>query len=98
MDKILMPPPIEYCIQDIDGNEIMLSAKCLSRKMMKEIDAVAKRADDKDSKEGKDGLLHEQMAVFFGGVASDYDNIDLRVIKEVLEKISKEISGKSNPT
>jgi hypothetical protein len=91
MEKILMPPPIEITIQDIDGNDMFLSARSISRKTMREITSIAKSDKSED-------MLHEQMAVFFGGKAEDYDNVDFRVIKKVLEKVTEEIQGKSNPT
>jgi replicative DNA helicase len=97
MEKILMPAPIEFIVQDIDGKEIALSAKSISRKMMTRINDIAKKADAEDNKDTS-GILHEQMAVFFGGVSEDYDNLDFRVIKEVLKRVTEEIKGKDDPT
>jgi hypothetical protein len=90
MEKILMPPPIETEIQDIDGKSIVLVAKSISRKTMSEITKAA-QGDSSDA-------LNNQMAVLFGGQMSDYDNVDIRVIKKVLERVTEEITGKANPT
>jgi hypothetical protein len=90
MEKILMPPPIEIEIQDIDGKSIVLVAKSISRKTMSEITKAA-QGDSSDA-------LNNQMAVLFGGQMSDYDNVDIRVIKRVLERVTEEITGKANPT
>jgi len=91
MEKILMPPPIEIEIQDIDGKSIVLVVKSVSRKTMSEIDAIAKGEKSSD-------MLNQQMVTLFGGQISDYDNVDIRVIKRVLERVTEEITGKANPT
>lgn len=91
MEKILMPPPIQVEIQDIEGNSVILTAKSISRKTLIGINKAVEEYKSED-------MLNQQMVVIFGGKPEDYDNIDIRVIKNVLQRVTEEITGKANPT
>lgn len=86
-----MPPPIQVEIQDIEGNSVILTAKSISRKTLIGINQAVSDYKSED-------MLNQQMVVIFGGKPDDYDNIDLRVIKNVLQRVTEEITGKANPT
>jgi hypothetical protein len=91
MKKISKPEPIEFEIEDCNGNTKILSCKTVTNEMYEKISQCYK--------EDKNAFVvnREQMAIIFGGVESDYLQFDQRQIKAVLNGFNEIMSGPIQP-
>ena len=89
MHEILNLPPIQVKVQDLEKNEIILTAKSLTAKDISELNKITLKESDPGI------ILKKQMVVIFGGKDEDYDNFDIRTLKGTLEYFNKDVQ---NPT
>lgn len=88
MKNFKNPAPLQYNIEDADGKPIILTSVLMTPKMFQRLDKAA--VDEKLDAYDK-GL--EQMAIIFGGKATDYANINQLIIKAVINDWQNEISN-----
>lgn len=81
-----VPNPIQFEIQDLNGEYKVITAKSLSINDMQELTKMDK---DKDPFES----MKKQMAFVFGGKPEDYKNYDTRIIKQVILDYSSELQN-----
>jgi len=89
MHEILNLPPIQVKVQDLEKNEIILTAKSLTAKDISELNKITLKESDPGI------ILKKQMVVVFGGKDEDYDNFEIRTLKWTLEYFNKDVL---NPT
>ena len=89
--KIINPQAIECEVTDLDGKKKILTAKCISRKNIKDyVEAMAKA--DMAPIEDQVSL---QMEWIFGGTVEDYDNYDVRTLRAAVTYFNDQMK---NPT
>ena len=89
MHEILNLPPIQVKVQDLEKNEIILTAKSLTAKNISELNKITLQESDPGI------ILKKQMVVLFGGEIEDYERFDIRTLKGTLEYFNQSMS---NPT
>lgn len=81
------PSKIRITVETLDGSTMPLTCEKITQDM---VERLSKAADSKASM-----ALYEQMAVFFGGKARDYGEIDARVVTQVIMFMTEQMK---NPT
>lgn len=85
--KFMRPKKLELEVETIDGSMRRLECEKITRDMGKKVVEIG--SSNKNSALG----LYEQMAVYFGGKADDYSDVDVRVVTKVIAWMGEMLKG-----
>jgi len=88
-NKIINPPEITCIIQDLDGKEMRLKGRRLTRKNMADYGAMMAETAKKDIEE----QVAFQAAWIFEKAIEEFDNFDIRVVKKAVSLYVEEIKN-----
>lgn len=82
--SFLQPEEIEYDVEFLDGEKKTLTLKSITGKQIADLSKIDVT---------KENAVLEQMAIFFGGNSEDYSDLDVRIIKSILEDVTEAVQN-----